>query len=51
MPKDERTYRGRRPTISVDAVKKLVAEGLGASEIARTLGVSRQSVYRLGLWG
>jgi DNA invertase Pin-like site-specific DNA recombinase len=51
LPKEERTYRGRRPTISVDTVKKLVAEGLGASEIARTLGVSRQSVYRLGLWG
>lgn len=51
LPKDERTYRGRRPTISVDAVKKLVAEGLGASEIARRLGVSRQSVYRLALWG
>jgi DNA invertase Pin-like site-specific DNA recombinase len=51
LPTEERTYRGRRPTISVDAVKTLVAEGLGASEIARRLGVSRQSVYRLGLWG
>jgi DNA invertase Pin-like site-specific DNA recombinase len=51
LPKEERTYRGRRATIAVDDVKKLVAEGLGASEIARRLGVSRQSVYRLGLWG
>jgi DNA invertase Pin-like site-specific DNA recombinase len=47
LPKEERTYRGRRATICVDAVKELVAKGLGASEIARQLGVSRQSVYRL----
>jgi DNA invertase Pin-like site-specific DNA recombinase len=51
LPTEERNYRGRRATICVDTVKKLVAEGLGASEIARRLGVSRQSVYRLGLWG
>jgi DNA invertase Pin-like site-specific DNA recombinase len=51
LPQEQRTYRGRRATICVDAVKKLVADGLGASEIARRLGVSRQSVYRLGLWG
>lgn len=51
LPKEERTYRGRRATICVDAVKELVAKGLGASEIAKRLGVSRQSVYRLGLWG
>jgi len=50
LPQDQRTYRGRRATICVDTVKKLVADGLGASEIARRLGVSRQSVYRLGLW-
>ena len=37
--------------LSEARVKELVAEGLGASEIARRLGVSRQSVYRLALWG
>jgi DNA invertase Pin-like site-specific DNA recombinase len=51
LPKEQRSYRGRRSTIPASMVKELVAEGLGASEIARRLGVSRQSVYRLGLWG
>jgi DNA invertase Pin-like site-specific DNA recombinase len=40
-------YTGRRPTIDASAVTALRAEGLGASEIARRLGIGRASVYRL----
>jgi DNA invertase Pin-like site-specific DNA recombinase len=40
-------YQGRKATIDADAVRKLRAEGKGATEIAKTLGVARASVYRL----
>jgi DNA invertase Pin-like site-specific DNA recombinase len=40
-------YRGRKPVISADQVKRLRGEGLGGSEIARRLGIGRASVYRL----
>lgn len=42
-------YRGRAPTARAKAgeVAKLRAEGLGAAEIAKRLGISRASVYRL----
>ena len=40
-------YRGRRPTISSEQVKRLKDEGLGGSEIARRLGIGRASAYRL----
>jgi DNA-binding CsgD family transcriptional regulator len=35
-----------KPTIDPSAVTALRAEGLGASEIARRLGIGRGSVYR-----
>ena len=41
-------YNGRKPTIDPGAVRKLAAEGVGATEIARRLGIGRASVYRLG---
>jgi DNA invertase Pin-like site-specific DNA recombinase len=41
-------YKGRKPTIDPGAVRKLAAEGIGATEIARRLGIGRASVYRLG---
>jgi len=42
-------YRGgRKATIDPSAVAQLRQEGLGASEIARRLGIGRASVYRLG---
>jgi hypothetical protein len=34
-------------TIDAAEVAKLKAEGLGASEIARRLGIARASVYRV----
>lgn len=41
-------YKGRKPTIDVEAVKRLRdGEGLGATEIARRLGIARTSVYRV----
>jgi DNA invertase Pin-like site-specific DNA recombinase len=33
-------------SIKPDEVQQLKAKGLGASEIARTLGIGRASVYR-----
>jgi DNA invertase Pin-like site-specific DNA recombinase len=40
-------YAGRKPSIDADAVRKLRAEGKGATDIAKQLGVARASVYRL----
>jgi DNA invertase Pin-like site-specific DNA recombinase len=39
-------YKGRKPTIDPEAVRGLKAEGLGASQIAKKLGIGRASVYR-----
>ncbi len=39
-------YKGRAPAIDKDAVRALKDKGLGATHIARELGISRQSVYR-----
>ena len=44
--KAEGRYRGRKPSIPKAEIARLKAEGLGASEIARTLGIGRASVYR-----
>jgi DNA invertase Pin-like site-specific DNA recombinase len=40
-------YKGRLQTIEGGEVAKLKAEGLGATEIARRLGIGRASVYRV----
>jgi DNA invertase Pin-like site-specific DNA recombinase len=39
-------YKGRQPSISVEKVRSLHVEGIGPSEIAKRLGISRASVYR-----
>ena len=41
-------YKGRKPTamLQADTVLRLKAEGLGATEIAKQLGIGRASVYR-----
>jgi DNA invertase Pin-like site-specific DNA recombinase len=39
-------YKGRPATISPDAVQELRQQGLGATEIAKRLGIGRASVYR-----
>jgi DNA invertase Pin-like site-specific DNA recombinase len=40
-------YKGRQAFLDVDKVRQLRAEGKGGTEIARQLGISRSSVYRL----
>ncbi|EME70202.1 resolvase [Paramagnetospirillum caucaseum] len=46
--KAEGKYKGRKPTAmaKADEVLALRAEGLGATEIAKRLGIGRASVYR-----
>ena len=44
-------YKGRKPTIDPEAVRKLAVQGVGGTEIARQLGISRASVYRLAAEG
>lgn len=39
-------YKGRPATISPDEVRQLHQQGLGATAIAKTLGIGRASVYR-----
>jgi len=40
-------YKGRKPTIDAEAVRRLVQrDGLGATEVARRLGIGRATVYR-----
>ncbi len=39
-------YKGRKPSVDVAKIKRLDAEGMGATAIAKQLGVGRASVYR-----
>jgi DNA invertase Pin-like site-specific DNA recombinase len=45
----EGKYKGRAPTARAKAVevRRLCGEGVGATEIARRLGIGRASVYRV----
>ena len=45
--KAEGVYKGRKPTIGADEVQRLRSQGMGATDIAKTLGIGRASVYRL----
>ena len=40
-------YKGRPRSISAEDVKRLLKDGVGASEVAKRLGIGRASVYRL----
>ena len=40
-------YKGRPPSINAGKVAELRQRGFGPSDIARELGISRASVYRL----
>jgi DNA invertase Pin-like site-specific DNA recombinase len=39
-------YKGRKPSVDVAAVRSLHSDGVGASSIAKRLGIGRASVYR-----
>lgn len=45
--KAEGVYKGRKPHIDGQEVRRLAGEGLGATDIAARLGIGRASVYRL----
>jgi DNA invertase Pin-like site-specific DNA recombinase len=45
--KAEGAYKGRKPSINTRQISELLAEGKGATQIAKTLGIARASVYRL----
>lgn len=40
-------YRGRKPSVPVEDVKRLRGEGVGAAQIAKQLGIARSSVYEV----
>jgi DNA invertase Pin-like site-specific DNA recombinase len=44
--KSKGVYRGRKPSIDATKIHTLKAGGLGATAIAKKLGISRVSVYR-----
>ena len=44
--KERGVYKGRKPSVDVERVKELRDSGMGASAIAKELGVGRASVYR-----
>ena len=39
-------YKGRKPTIDTSSIVNMKRDGIGASQIARELNISRVSVYR-----
>ena len=44
--KEKGVYKGRKPSVNVQKVKELRDGGMGASAIAKELGIGRASVYR-----
>ena len=45
--KERGVYQGRKQTIDVEKVRELKESGMGASAIAKQLGIDRTSVYRV----
>ena len=39
-------YKGRKQSVDGSKIKELYESGMGASKIARELGIGRASVYR-----
>jgi len=44
--KEKGVYKGRKPSVNVERVKELRDSGMGASAIAKEMGIGRASVYR-----
>lgn len=40
-------YRGKQASIDIEKIRQLKADGLGATAIAKKMGIGRASVYRL----
>ena len=47
IAKEKGKFKGRVAKIDVKKIQSLKEEGLGATEIARQMGIERTSVYRL----
>ena len=45
--KQKGVYKGRKSSIDADKIKELKESGLGATAIAKQLGIHRDSVYRV----
>lgn len=45
--KEGGVYKGRKPSIDPGVVRQLRSEGMGATAIAKRLGIGRASVYRV----
>ena len=45
--KEKGVYQGGKKKIDVARIKELKSEGLGATAIAKEMGIHRDSVYRL----
>ncbi len=45
--KAEGVYKGRKATIDAAAIRQMRDEGMGATAIAKALGIGRASVYRI----
>lgn len=45
--KEAGVYKGRPKSIDLAEIKRLLGEGMGATEVAKRLGIGRASVYRL----
>ena len=45
--KQEGRYTGRKATIDADKVHEMHSSGMGATAIAKELGIGRASVYRI----
>ena len=40
-------YKGRKSSIDIQTVRQMSDDGMGATAIARQLGIDRTSVYRV----
>ena len=47
LAKRKGVYKGGTQRIDVEEIKRLKSEGLGVTKIAKTMGIHRDSVYRL----
>ena len=45
--KEKGVYKGRKRSIDIETVRQMRDEGMGATAIARQLGIDRTSVYRV----